>query len=73
MQEMTNDQYAKARNKLIPFAMAYADKNIEKQPFEGQHRYAQRWNLAFLSEMERLARISGLSVDLSTIPRTTKK
>jgi len=59
---MTNEEYANARNRLIPMAEAHANREEGKRPqqWEGPHRFAKRWNLCFLSEMDRLARKEGL-------------
>lgn len=64
---MTHPDYTKARNKLIPFAVQYANKTegTHRAFWEGPQNYAKRWNLAFLGEMDRLAIKEGLSVDFS--------
>jgi len=64
---MTPQEYQKKRNALIPFAVQYANKAEGTRPesWEGPQNYAQRWNLAFLREMDRLAIKEGIAVDFS--------
>jgi hypothetical protein len=59
---LTDKEYEKARNELIKFAVAYANKKEGTAPreWEGPQHFAQRWNLCYLGEMDRLARKEGL-------------
>lgn len=72
---MTDPTYTKARNKLIPFAVQYANKTegTHQAFWEGPQNYAQRWNLAFLEEMDRLATQEGLSVDFSKYKKKSEE
>jgi len=49
-------EYQKARNKLIPFAVKYANKQCGKESDGNYIEWTLAWNTAFLGEMNRLAR-----------------
>lgn len=59
---MTNDEYVKERDALIPFAERYTDKHIGKRPADGQSRdeYNRVWTITFLDRMNLLSREAGL-------------
>ena len=68
---MTHQEYQEKRNALIPLAVAFANKKEGRRsdnPWEGPHMFAKRWNLCFLTEMDRLAEKEGLTVPFKTIP-----
>lgn len=55
---MSDHNYVVARNKLIPHATKVADRVAGKHPrfMENQTKWVQRWNKAYLGEMDRLAK-----------------
>jgi hypothetical protein len=54
---MTNQEYVKKRNKLIPQAEALADRLVPAARRNlAYHEEVSRWNLVFHQEMNRLAR-----------------
>ena len=59
-----NKAYIEARNKLIPFAVACADRIMGKAPSRSQGNqpqlYADQWNEIYFWEMNRLAKLEGL-------------
>ena len=61
---MTNLKYEKARNALIPFAEKYADKKVgakaESSKLKSREEWSMHWNVAYLGEMDRLARECGV-------------
>jgi hypothetical protein len=62
---MTDPEYVKERDKLIPFAVHYADskwgaRNPRKDNMSAEE-WAKQWNLAYLGEMDRLARKEGIT------------
>lgn len=54
---MTNDEYRRKRDSLIPFAEYRADSVCGK---DGDREWAIRWDLCFLGQMEYISRDEGL-------------
>lgn len=53
--------YEWKRNKLIPLAEKFANKNIhDKRNLRKDERQSARWNRLFFAEMNRLARAEGI-------------
>uniref|UniRef100_A0A6H1ZFJ2 Uncharacterized protein n=1 Tax=viral metagenome TaxID=1070528 RepID=A0A6H1ZFJ2_9ZZZZ len=59
-------EYIEARNLLIPHAERYANETIGKKPWAYRENWTISWNQAFLGEMDRLARETGLTHDSIT-------
>ena len=65
---MTDEDYQKERNKLIPFAEKYANEKAGKRfrfltkplEFKNYNEWAIDWNRIFLGKMDQLARETGL-------------
>jgi hypothetical protein len=55
LKEMTDEEYVKERNKLIPLARKLANEKVKNHKL-----YSYRWNAVFLAEMNRLAKEKGL-------------
>ena len=55
---MTDKEYEKERNLLIPFAVKHADEKEGKDPgyLQGRNEWIKSWNTSFLIEMDRLAK-----------------
>jgi len=55
---MTNKEYTKARNKLIPIAEKYANSEASKEkPFEkDREEWVIEWNRLFLGKMDELVK-----------------
>ena len=57
----TGGGYEKERNKLIPAAVIFADgRHGRHAPLNNKECWYLAWNTAFLGEMDRLAKESGL-------------
>jgi len=54
MNEYANQEYIEARNKLIPIAAKYADKEHEFDPDK------KKWDRTFILKMDRLAVEAGI-------------
>lgn len=52
---MTNDEYEKSINALIPLAEDYAHRTHPRQSITKDPEWARLWDCAFLDEMDRLA------------------
>jgi hypothetical protein len=62
---MTNQEYTKQRNALIPQAETAANRiqgKTAKDNYQDPDDWARNWNLTFLAAMDRLARKEGLVV-----------
>ena len=57
---MTDYTYEVGRNRLIPLAEQKANREHGKYPAGNRDAWTKMWNLAFLSEMDRLAGEVGL-------------
>ena len=64
---MEDKKYTIARNKLIPFAEKHANNQEGKFQRYGQSRdeWVRVWNLAFLGEMDRLAKEQKITAEES--------
>lgn len=59
---ITDKEYVRERNKLIPHAVKHADEVVGEQKWgESDASWALRWNRAFLDEMDRLAEAENLT------------
>ena len=57
---MTDYSYEAGRNKLIPLAEQKANREHGKYPPGNREPWIKMWNIAFLGEMDRLAKEVGL-------------
>lgn len=57
---MTDSDYEKRRNKLIPSAAALANEMHGSYSTIDRESWVVRWNTTFLKEMDRTAREAGL-------------
>lgn len=59
---MTNKEYIKARNNLIPIAEKLANKKhgTSQGPGESREDWARNWSLTFHDKMDSLAKEQGL-------------
>ena len=54
-------QYEEQRNRLIPHAERYANQKVGKKPWTDREKWTIAWNLAFHSEMDRLAKFTRIT------------
>jgi len=58
---MKDPKYVKARNKLIPFAERFANQTVQREGWESNEHFDDRWNGVYHGEMDRLAKSQKLT------------
>jgi len=57
---MTDRDYERKRNRLIPHAEAYANDKCGKFSKGNRENWSRDWNIVFLNKMDELAREMGV-------------